>query len=152
MKKYRSKIDIAPLVLVLLYYNALFVLLLTLKFWLGVCFMLGFNAIMFFSYRSICYKIKGEELCITGSLGLPLEPIKIERIEKIERRKRKIKFKLHRQKTIGYSRDTIYIFYRNFYNEEGYQIISPKEKEELIAELLKINPNIQVISEKSIKK
>lgn len=145
MKKYRSKIDIAPLVLVLLYYNALFVLLLTLKFWLGVCFMLGFNAIMFFSYRSICYKIKGEELCITGSLGLPLEPIKIERIEKIEHRKRKrIKFKIHRRKTIGFSTDTIYIFYKNFYKEECYQIISPKEKEELIAELLKINPNIEV--------
>lgn len=93
---------------------------------------------MFLLHRSICYEIKGEELCITDVTGIPLEPIKIERIEKIERRKRKIKFKLHRQKTIGYSRDTIYIFYRNFYNEEGYQIISPKEKEEVIAELLKM--------------
>lgn len=145
MKKYRSKIDIAPLVLVLLWYNALFVFFFVLKFWLGVCAFIFFNGVMFLLHRSICYKIKGEELCITGSLGLPLEPIKIERIEKIEHRKRKrIKFKIHRRKTIGFSNETLYIFYKNFYKEECYQIISPKEKEEFIAVLLKINPNIEV--------
>lgn len=152
MKKFNSKIDVVPLIII-----SLFIILGIIAFLLkgNILFAILFPLFSFLwfllVYKGNFYKIKENKLYISF-LGISNGGISIEKITKVVYVKRKlIKWKFGRERTYGNSMDCILIFFINSYNEEIKLFISPKEKDEFVAELLNINPAI-IIEKNSIRR
>lgn len=152
MKKFNSKIDVVPLIIIVL-----FIILVIIAFLLkgnilsAILFTLFSFLWLLLAYKGNFYKIKENKLYISF-LGISNGGISVEKITKVVYVKRKlIKWKFGRERTYGNSRDCILIFFINSYNEEIKLFISPKEKDEFVAELLNINPAI-IVEKNSIRR
>lgn len=139
MKNYKSKLGlelILPFSLILGY--AIFELI-NKKSWLGV-FILSLTILfILYIFFSINYKIEKENLNIKCTF-LINENIEIKSIRKITETYNPLS-------SPAASIDRIEIFYNKF----DSVLISPKKKKEFIDDILKINPNIEVIYRKEKK-
>lgn len=127
MKIYKSKIDWWLIILILILFGYPIVDgILSKEYVLSLVFGL-ILIIFFFLSKTIQYKIDGENLVIWKT------KIDIKTIRKIYRTNNPLS-------SPAMSLDRIAIVYNKF----DEVLLSPKEREEFINELLKINPNIEV--------
>lgn len=127
MKVYRSKIDWWLIIIIFLVFcYPIIDGILTKEYLLSLVFA-GILFLVFLMFKSIKYKIDGDKLKIWTT------KIDIHTIKKI--------YSTHNPlSSPALSLDRIAVVY-NKYDEV---LISPKEREDFVAELLKINPNIEV--------
>lgn len=127
MKIYKSKIDWWLIILILILFGYPIVDgILSKEYVLSLVFGL-ILIIFFFLSKTIQYKIDGENLVIWKT------KIDIKTIRKIYRTNNPLS-------SPAMSLDRIDIVYNKF----DEVLLSPKERDEFISELLKINPNIEV--------
>ena len=127
MKVYRSKIDWWLIIIIFVVFcYPIIDGILTKEYLLSVVFS-GILFLVFLMFKSIKYKIDGENLQIWWT------KIDVKSIRKIYSTNNPLS-------SPALSLDRIAVVY-NKYDEV---LISPKEREDFIAELLKINPNIEV--------
>ncbi|WP_396155306.1 PH domain-containing protein [Flavobacterium macrobrachii] len=127
MKIYKSKIDWWLIILILILFGYPIVDgILSKEYVLSLVFGL-ILIIFFFLSKTIQYKIDGENLVIWKT------KIEIKTIRKIYRTNNPLS-------SPAMSLDRIAIVYNKF----DEVLLSPKERDEFINELLKINPNIEV--------
>lgn len=128
MKKYSLKISIAKIITILPIFISTAIIFITKISWTGVLF-LGIISLLVFLDFTTCYIIKDKRLIIKYNIFLK-KTIEIAEIYKVCKNNSTSKMKL----------DTVEIFYKKF----DSVAVFPKEKENFIEELLKINPNIQI--------
>lgn len=138
MKKYTSKIHFSIIFSVFLYMIPLVILIIK-----GTLFSLFFGmalALIIHTIANTYYVINHEELLIKSGI-LFKRIIKISEISRVEKYNWSY---LDRTFNVSLSPDRIKIIYQ----KENYIIISPKDKEAFIKDLLKINTEIEVALEK----
>ena len=133
MKKYPSKIDTWLVVIMIISLGIPLVLCLWEKDWWASLIMVATSLFVANLFTSTHYTIKGESLIIKSGIFIS-KTIKISEIYKIQNTNSIIS-------SPALSMDRIEISYGNF----NAIIISPKEKTNFIAELLKINENIEIL-------
>ncbi|MBP6557492.1 MAG: PH domain-containing protein [Flavobacterium sp.] len=127
MKVYRSKIDWWLIIVIFIVFCYPMIEGILSKDYLMFSVSFGILCLVFLLFKSIKYKIDGENLQIWWT------KIDVKSIRKI--------YSTHNPlSSPALSLDRIAVVY-NKYDEV---LISPKEREDFIAELLKINPNIEV--------
>lgn len=127
MKVYRSKIDWWLIIVIFVVFCYPMIEGILSKDYLMFSVSFGILSLVFLMFKSIKYKIEGENLHIWWT------KIDIKSIKKI--------YSTHNPlSSPALSLDRIAVVY-NKYDEV---LISPKERADFIAELLKINPNIEV--------
>lgn len=127
MKVYRSKVDWWLIIIIFIVFCYPIVEgILTKEYFLSLTF-LGILSLVFLLFKSIKYKIDGEKLIVWT------KKIDIKTIRKVYSTSNPLS-------SPALSLDRIAVVY-NKYDEV---LISPKEREDFVAELLKINPNIEV--------
>ncbi len=128
MQVYRSKIDwwLVIVIFIVFCYPMIEGILIKDYLMFGVSF--GILALVFLLFKSITYKIDGETLKIF--LGAKIDIKTIKRIYSTN----------NPLSSPALSLDRIAVVYNKF----DEVLISPKEREAFIQELLKINPNIEV--------
>ncbi|MBF6641940.1 PH domain-containing protein [Flavobacterium sp. J49] len=129
MKVYRSKIDWWLIIVIFIVFCYPMVEGVLSKDYVMFSVSFGILSLVFLMFKSIKYKIDGENLHIWWT------KIDIKSIKKI--------YSTHNPlSSPALSLDRIAVVY-NKYDEV---LISPKEREDFIRELLKINPNIVVVA------
>lgn len=138
MKKYPSKIDTWFIWLMVASLGIPLVLSVWEKDWWALLILVIATLFVGNMFLSTHYTIKGENLIIKSGIFIN-KTIKITDIYKVEKTNSILS-------SPALSLDRIEIFYGN----QNSMMISPKQKEEFIAELLKDNPSIEVILEKNV--
>lgn len=129
MKVYRSKIDWWLIIVIFIVFCYPMIEGIVTKDYVMFSVSFGILSLVFLMFKSIKYKIDGENLHIWWT------KIDIKSIKKI--------YSTHNPlSSPALSLDRIAVVY-NKYDEV---LISPKEREDFIRELLKINPNIVVVA------
>ena len=133
MKNYKSKLGLELIIPISLIFGYALFELITEKSWIGVFIISLTILFILYTFLSINYKIEKENLNVKCTF-LVNENIEINTIRKITETYNPLS-------SPAASIDRIEIFYNKF---EGV-LISPKKKKEFIEDILKINPNIEVI-------
>jgi hypothetical protein len=136
MKNYKSKLGLELIIPFSLIFGYAIFELITEKSWLGVFILFLTISFILYTLFSINYKIEKDNLNIKCTF-LINENIAITSIRKITETYNPLS-------SPAASIDRIEIFYNKF----DSVLISPKNKKEFIEEVLKINPNIEVVYRK----
>ena len=136
MKNYKSKLGLELIIPISLIFGYALFELITEKSWLGVFIISLTILFILYTFLSINYKIEKENLNVKCTF-LVNENIEINTIRKITETYNPLS-------SPAASIDRIEIFYNKF---DGV-LISPKKKKEFIEDILKINPNIEIIYRK----
>lgn len=129
MKVYRSKIDWWLIIIIFIVFCYPMIEGILSKYYVMFSVSFGVLSLVFLMFKSIKYKIDGENLQIWWT------KIDIKSIRKIYSTNNPLS-------SPALSLDRIAVVY-NKYDEV---LISPKERADFIQELLKINPNIEVVA------
>jgi hypothetical protein len=133
MKNYKSKLGLELIIPISLIFGYALYELITEKSWIGVFIISLTILFILYTFLSINYKIEKENLNVKCTFLLN-ENIEINTIRKITETYNPLS-------SPAASIDRIEIFYNKF----DSVLISPKKKQEFIEDILKINPNIEVI-------
>jgi hypothetical protein len=136
MKNHKSKLGLELIIPISLLFGYIIFELITEKSWLGVFILFLTISFILYTLFSINYKIEKGNLNIKCTF-LINENIEIKSIRKITETYNPLS-------SPAASIDRIEIFYNKF----DSVLISPKNKKEFIEEVLKINPNIEVVYRK----
>ena len=136
MKNYKSKLGLELIIPISLIFGYALFELITEKSWIGVFIISLTILFILYTFLSINYKIEKENLNVKCTF-LVNENIEINTIRKITETYNPLS-------SPAASIDRIEIFY----NKIDSVLISPKKKKEFIEDILKINPNIEVIYRK----
>lgn len=133
MKTYKSKIGLELIIPLCILFSFTLFDLISRKIWIGVVIDLLIISIIIYIFQSITYKIENENLNIHCAFFLN-KNIKIKTISKISETYNIL------SSPAATSMDRLEICY----NEFNSIMISPKNKEEFIQNLIKINSNIEI--------
>jgi hypothetical protein len=136
MTNYKSKLGLELIIPISLIFGYALFELIAEKSWLGVLIMLLTISFILYTFLSINYKIEKENLNVKCTFVIN-ENIEIKSIRKITETYNPLS-------SPAASIDRIEIFYNKF----DSILISPKNKKDFIKDILKINPNIEVIYRK----
>lgn len=136
MINYKSKLGLELIIPISLIFGYALFELIAEKSWLGVLIMLLTISFILYTFLSINYKIEKENLNVKCTFIIN-ENIEIKSIRKITETYNPLS-------SPAASIDRIEIFYNKF----DSILISPKNKKDFIQDILKINPNIEVIYRK----
>jgi hypothetical protein len=140
MTNYKSKLCLELIIPISSIFGYALFELIAEKSWLGVLIMLLTISFILYTFLSINYKIEKENLNVKCTFVIN-ENIEIKSIRKITETYNPLS-------SPAASIDRIEIFYNKF----DSILISPKNKKDFIQDILKINPNIEVIYRKKQKK
>ncbi len=133
MKNYKSKLGLELIIPISIIFGYALFELITEKSWFGVFIIFLIILFILSTFLSINYKIEKENLNVK-CIFLVNENIEIKTIWKIVETYNPLS-------SPAASIDRIEIFYNKF----DSILISPKKKKKFIEDILKINPNIEVI-------
>ncbi len=136
MINYKSKLGLELIIPISLLFGYALFELIAEKSWLGVLIILLTISFIFYTFLSINYKIEKEKLNVKCAFIIN-ENIEIKSIRKITETYNPLS-------SPAASINRIEIFYNKF----DSILISPKNKKDFIQDILKINPNIEVIYRK----
>ena len=136
MKNYKSKLGLELIIPLTLIFSYILFELVSNKVWIGIFIMILTIIFILYTFLSINYKIENDNLNVKCTVLMNIN-IDVKSIRKIVETYNPLS-------SPAASIDRLEIFYNKF----DSVLISPKKKKEFIEDILKINPNIEVIYRK----
>ena len=136
IKNFKSKLGLELIIPLILVFGYSLFELISSKFWIGFIIMVFIIIYTLYTFLSINYKIEKDNLNIKCAILMNIN-IDIKSITKIRETYNPLS-------SAAASIDRLEIFYNKF----DSILISPKLKGEFIQNLIKINPNIEIIYRK----
>jgi hypothetical protein len=133
---YKSKLGLELIIPLILIVGYVLFELISNRIWMGTLVMVLTILLILYTILSIKYKIENDNLNITCTVFMNVN-IDIKSIRKVSETYNPLS-------SPATSIDRLEIFYNKF----DSILISPKKKKEFIEDILKINPNIEVIYRK----
>ena len=137
MKNYKSKLGLELIIPFILIFGYSLFELISNKVWTGIFIMVLTIIFILYTFLSINYKIENDNLNVKCTILMNTN-IDIKSIRKIIETYNPLS-------SPAASIDRLEIFYNKF----DSILISPKDKQEFIQNLLEINPNIEIVYRKS---